>query len=41
LITFLPHQCLLDDALIGGGIFPTHFLGQRHPSFSDHFKRRS
>jgi hypothetical protein len=26
---------------VRGGIFPTHFFGQKHPSFFDHFKRRS
>ena len=31
----------MDDALVGGGIFPTHFVGQKNPSFFDHFKRRS
>jgi hypothetical protein len=36
-----PYQYFLDDALVGGGIFPTHFFGQKHPSFFDHFKRRS
>ena len=41
-ITFsLHHQFISDDALVGGGIFPTHFFGQKHPSFFDHFERRS
>jgi hypothetical protein len=25
----LPHQYASDDALVGGGIFPTHFFGQK------------
>jgi len=25
LTSFLPHQILLDVALVGGGVFPTHF----------------
>jgi len=32
---------VLDDALVGGGTFPTHFFGQKNPFFFDHFRRRS
>jgi hypothetical protein len=26
-----PNQCLSHDAIVGGGIFPTHFFGQNIP----------
>jgi hypothetical protein len=35
------HHYSSEDAPVGGGIFPTHFFGQKNPSFFDHFKRRS
>jgi len=28
LTNFLPHQCLLDVALVGGGVLTTHFFGK-------------
>jgi len=37
----MSHPPISDDALIGVGKFPTHFFGQKNPSFFDQFKRSS
>jgi len=37
----LLHQVIKNDILAGEMLFPTHFFGQKNPSFSDHFKSRS
>jgi hypothetical protein len=37
----LRHHYSSDIALVGRGIFSTHYFGQKNPSSFDHFKRRS